>query len=155
MMSPQYLCTDNLSLNACTDSKGNNHRKMWELPLNSQFLLWTENTKLSEKMNFQGVSLSTKASGRKVKTDNMSSQSYTENSQKQWENRGIKKEKRFQKTGASQMHSKLKTAKLANERSALGKEPGRKRRYLWLKTSRVTEYWRSGKNPERKVRCRE
>lgn len=38
-----------------------------ELPLNGQFLLRTENTKLSEKMNFQGVLVSTGASGQKLK----------------------------------------------------------------------------------------
>lgn len=34
---------------------------------------------------------------------------------------------------------------MAKEESALDIEPGPKLRYLWLKTSRVTEYWRSAR----------
>jgi len=63
-------------------------------------------------MNFQGVALSTRACGRKVKTDNILSQSYTENSQKAVENRDIcclRKEKSLQKTEECQRHSKLET----------------------------------------------
>lgn len=91
----------------------------------------------------------------------MSFQSYTENFQKQWENTDIhcrKKEKRFQKTGECQRHSKLKTvinSQIANEQSALDKEPGLKLRYLWLKTSGVTRVLKVRKKTYRKVRCRE
>lgn len=92
-----------------------NYRKVSELPQNSQVLLWAENTKLSEKMNFQRITEKAEPEDTVMdcqvqlleiprvpeleKEKILSCQTYTEKSQKQWKNRNycLKRKRGFRR----------------------------------------------------------